>query len=137
MRFSLQLDELAFSLQVQQTLLHGQQSCLGPAIFISLFEFKSNICCQTTSLGAIHYFSLPTRIFHFSREFTPLVCQENCCSAAASSSLSVVQHVANLWLPGAVGAQEGPGERHLCGPGHSPLSPGKPSCFPTGWGQSR
>lgn len=37
MRFSLQLDELAFSLQFQESLLHGQHSCLGPAVyFLSL-----------------------------------------------------------------------------------------------------
>lgn len=74
MRSSLQLDELAFPLQFQESLLHGQHSCLGPAV-LSLIEFKSCSCCQTTFVGAIHYFALPFRILHFSREFTTVICQ--------------------------------------------------------------
>lgn len=75
MRFSLQVDELAFSLQLQQSLLHGQQPCLGPDILFPLFEFKSNSCCQMTS-GAVHYFALPITVFHFSREFAALISQK-------------------------------------------------------------
>lgn len=75
-----------------------------PSHFFSLFEFKSSSCCQTTSLGAIHYFALPIRIFHFSREFATPVCQEKCYSATTSSSLSSVQRVANLRLPWGVEA---------------------------------
>lgn len=75
-----------------------------PSHFFSLFEFKSSSCCQTTSLGAIHYFALPIRIFHFSREFATPVCQVKCYSATTSSSLSSVQRVANLRLPWGVEA---------------------------------
>lgn len=42
MRFSLQLDELAFSLQLQQSLLHGQQSCLDPALWFFFLSLNSN-----------------------------------------------------------------------------------------------
>lgn len=106
-----------------------------PSHFLSLFEFKSSSCCQTTSLGAIHYFALPIRIFHFSREFATPVCQEKCYSATTSSSLSSVQRVANLRLPWGVEAfyktKKGPEDHCLCNPRHHALNRGKPSRFPT------
>lgn len=124
MRFSLQLDELALSLQLQQSLLHGQQSCLDPAIFFSLFQLKSNICCQTPSLGAIHYLAVLISIFYFSGEFATLAnCSPRCAQASPVPRYTAVQ----------INNRQSPRARSMCswvfwGSGRGMLSP------PRRWG---
>jgi len=66
-------DELAFSLQLQQSLLRGQQSCLGPAgIFLSLNSSRTVAvgapCDSVNPRGAARYFALPLGTCRFSRE---------------------------------------------------------------------
>lgn len=100
MRFSLQLDELAFSLQLQQSLLHGQQPCLGPAIFFSLsLNSSQTVAVKRLLLEQSVILHCPSEFFYFSREFATLVCQEKCYPATASSVFSLLQHVANRGLP--------------------------------------